>query len=373
MKQVLVAVVGMSPAVLTETVWALAQQDPSAIPDEVVAITTLDGRERIRQMLFGEDAVWDHLRDTLGNAAADKLHFGSNASMQVIGDGSQDYSDITSPRENEQCADFILRVLRQYTEDSGTQVVASIAGGRKTMSALMLSCMSLLGREQDRICHVLVNDPFDKPLDPPFFFPDNLKHYYLDKDGARGGESVSGDEAQVQLSDVPFVCITKWQNLKYAPRSYSGLVHWINTGEFDFPMIHIDSDARTICVDGERKCRPGKISFGLLFFWLQWIGGPGVECESWADFREYLEDYFKHHPIDQLPHEWAGEFERKYFKEDGSFDLDDETLRKRMADARKKLEELFRFPELAQTLIPDLKGKASFSFPLKNIRWSESA
>jgi len=43
-KTVLVAGVGLSPAVLTNTVWALAHEDPAIIPDEVVAITTSSGK-----------------------------------------------------------------------------------------------------------------------------------------------------------------------------------------------------------------------------------------------------------------------------------------------------------------------------------------
>ncbi|NLC81659.1 MAG: hypothetical protein GX748_10790 [Lentisphaerae bacterium] len=38
------------------------------------------------------------------------------------------------------------------------------------MSALMMSCMSLLGRTEDRLLHVLVNPPFDGPMNPPFLF-----------------------------------------------------------------------------------------------------------------------------------------------------------------------------------------------------------
>ncbi len=127
---VLVGVVGMSPAVLSETAWALAQENPPIIPDEVVAITTLDGRERIREQLFGKDTVWEKLREALAIPAT-KLCFGAENSIAVIGDGNQSFSDIATPVENEQAADFILKTLRQYTENPYVTVVASIAGGAK--------------------------------------------------------------------------------------------------------------------------------------------------------------------------------------------------------------------------------------------------
>ena len=48
---VLLAVTGMTPAVLTETVWALARQDPPVIPDRVVVVTT-KAQEWRRQVGF---------------------------------------------------------------------------------------------------------------------------------------------------------------------------------------------------------------------------------------------------------------------------------------------------------------------------------
>jgi len=76
----LIAVVGISPAILTETVWALAQGVRGLvpiIPDTVVAITTLKGRESIKSELltispdFGGQTVWQALRkDLLGSGAA---------------------------------------------------------------------------------------------------------------------------------------------------------------------------------------------------------------------------------------------------------------------------------------------------------------
>ena len=44
---VLVAGMGTSPAVLTETVWALAHQKPAIIPDEIVVLVTKSGKEKL--------------------------------------------------------------------------------------------------------------------------------------------------------------------------------------------------------------------------------------------------------------------------------------------------------------------------------------
>ena len=44
-RQILVAGIGTSPAVLTETAWALAHQKNPVVPDDIVVIATKPGKE----------------------------------------------------------------------------------------------------------------------------------------------------------------------------------------------------------------------------------------------------------------------------------------------------------------------------------------
>jgi CRISPR-associated protein (TIGR02584 family) len=62
---ILLAVTGMSPAVLTETVWALAHETPAVIPNEIIVLTTSVGEKAIQEQLFGPDQVWQNLRNAL--------------------------------------------------------------------------------------------------------------------------------------------------------------------------------------------------------------------------------------------------------------------------------------------------------------------
>ena len=179
---VLVAVMGTSPAVLTETVWALAHPDDGGepvIPDEIIVITTLGGEAAIHAQLFGESKGWKRLLAAMKREKLPiegKLLFGeTRQSIRVLSDKSRmkDLSDVASSDDNAQMADDFLSILREFTEESArTQVYSSIAGGRKTMGALMLSCMSLLGRKDDHVMHVLVNPPFDGGVEPVFLFPE---------------------------------------------------------------------------------------------------------------------------------------------------------------------------------------------------------
>ena len=159
-KVVLVAAMGMSPAVLTETVWALAHRENPTVPDEIAVLTTSSGRNGLKAVLMeGMPCVWERLKDALrreGIAHDGKLVFGET-SIRVIPDADgNETDDLRTGEDNLLAANFMLGELRKYTESSDTVVLASIAGGRKTMSALLFSCMTLLGREDDKVYHVLI-------------------------------------------------------------------------------------------------------------------------------------------------------------------------------------------------------------------------
>jgi len=117
-RKILIAVAGVSPAILTETVWALAHEEPRWVPDQVVAITTCTGKAVLeKQLLHG--GGWDQLRAALkkkGCPVEGALAFGASDSIRVIGDGTRDFDDIATPEESGVAADFLLGVLRQYTE-----------------------------------------------------------------------------------------------------------------------------------------------------------------------------------------------------------------------------------------------------------------
>ncbi len=215
---VLFAVVGNSPAVLTETIWALAQSRPAVIPGRVVVLTTSVGATQIRSALFAPSAacagrpVWEALRAALqakGHDLDGRLRFGDTADdIRVFTAAdprhgcSRELDDIRDVHANNAVADFILEKLRAFTETPNSQIIASIAGGRKTMGALLYACMSLIGRDGDRITHVLVPSPFDDArLSPRFFFPAQEQQRLRAEDG----QIYLAENARIELADMPFV------------------------------------------------------------------------------------------------------------------------------------------------------------------------
>jgi hypothetical protein len=68
-------------------------------------------------------------------------------------------ADIRSPADNLACADFITEKVRELSADPHSALHVSIAGGRKTMGFFLGYALSLFGRPQDRLSHVLVSEP----------------------------------------------------------------------------------------------------------------------------------------------------------------------------------------------------------------------
>ena len=61
-RTILIAGMGTSPAVLTETVWALCHQKKPMVPDEIVVLVTKSGKERLcAELLTGEKSIWEKM------------------------------------------------------------------------------------------------------------------------------------------------------------------------------------------------------------------------------------------------------------------------------------------------------------------------
>lgn len=212
-RTVLFAVVGTSPAVVTETIWALAASSPPIVVDEVFIVTTTIGEGSLRRALLSKDAhyggktVWAALQMELDALAPDEVSFGSLSRFGsprieiVTNEERQELDDIQTSEDNEACADFILSHLKRYCSDPDVRVIGSLSGGRKTMGSLLQSCFSLVARKTDRLVHVLVNEPFDRKLEPQYYFPSREvdSHEIPGRD-----ESIKNSAARIELSEIPF-------------------------------------------------------------------------------------------------------------------------------------------------------------------------
>ena len=272
MPATLIAVTGLSPAIVTETVWALAQEKPRIIPHRVIFITTGTGAAKIQEQLhtalpaLGGQTAWQALRADLKAkdheliAEAPRLISRANKKNGTL----DTLADIQTREENDIAASFILEEVRRVTMNPDTPLIASIAGGRKTMGALLHAAVTLLGRETDRLTHVLVSPPYETM--PGFFFPTQPGPALKDREGKEHAPA----KALVQLADVPFVPLrNRFDDLREIPGGFSGMVRkWSKTLKADAArpvLIEIGYRQKRLWVDDQPVKLPIKVLAVLNF------------------------------------------------------------------------------------------------------------
>lgn len=305
MKTILLAVSGMSPAIITETLWALATESPPVVPDEVVVITTLKGETDIHEQLltpqsdWGNKKVWECLRQDLFTVTqTPKTSSKLQLAVRVIelpdaasGIKTKAY-DLRSKSDNAEAADFILQAIVPFVNAADNHVIASIAGGRKTMGALLYASMSLVGRETDRVTHVLVNSPFD--MTRGFFYPEQPVRLLEAFDPAtKKTYPVTAIDAVIDLADVPFVPLRNgFKELNEKSLRFGGLVdRYSNELKRSLerkPRLSLNADSGEIEIEGVEIKLTGRELLVATFFYLRAKQGKSRFQNTKAAIPSYL-------------------------------------------------------------------------------------
>jgi hypothetical protein len=181
-------------------------------------------------------------------AAAD--HFTADTIHVLEDAGGRPLEDIRSPEDNRRAADGITGIIREFTADPDCALHVSIAGGRKTMGFFLGYALSLYGRPQDKLSHVLVSEPFESSLG--FYYPTPSSRVLE----MPGGRLVDCASAQVTLAELPFVSLRHGlpEALLTGRASYNETVeaarHALAPAE-----LQIDLAKRAACVPPARHSR----------------------------------------------------------------------------------------------------------------------
>lgn len=250
----LVSVAGLTPQVVTETIWALARREPAFAPGEVHLVTTSVGRELARLALQEQGRL---------TALATELAIPVPALSFAVprrADGSE-LDDLRRPEDHVVLADLLFALLRELTADPASAVHVSLAGGRKTMSFLAGYALSLVARPQDVLSHVLVDPLFEGH--PEFFWPPAHPARLL---GQRGGPPLDTSRARVELIEVPFVRLRDElpPDLLATSRPFAQAVAAVQAALGE-PRLTLDLPQREARADEVRlPLRPVQLAFLLL-------------------------------------------------------------------------------------------------------------
>lgn len=312
-RRILLMVTGRTPQVVTETLYALAvrpnpPQDPTQeptlgppfLPTEVHLITTAEGAQDARLALLTPQTGWFHrLCADYGLTgivfSADQIHVIRDAAGQPV-------ADIRTRAEHEACADLITERVRAFTADDKAALHVSLAGGRKTMTYYLGNALTLFGRPQDRLSHVLVPQPYESNRE--FFYPtpesqplfiEPLKRYFDARD------------AQVTLADIPFVRLRnslpgRFKTLEQGAARFTEVVAAMQQA-LEPPAVTVDFRARALHLADGRRVELGAADLAF-YAWLArraQRGDPPVRIppkreRDWtetdrAEFAAYLAGY----------------------------------------------------------------------------------
>ncbi len=262
-RRVLFLVAGLTPQIVTETLFALCHRAPDPfLPTEVHLLTTTEGSRRARLMLLeGQGRFYrfceDYRLPQLAKAFDEtRIHL-------VRGADGTPLDDIVTAGDNAAVADTIMHYIRTFTSDPDCALHASVAGGRKTMGVALALAMSLFGRPQDALSHVLVSPPFESH--PDFFYPPPQPQVLLV--GAPPQQRpVSTAEARVSLAEIPLLKLRDLldEALLAEDCSFSALIERAQTS-FAAPRLVIDLARSSVQANGQQlDLKPAAKAFLLM-------------------------------------------------------------------------------------------------------------
>ena len=267
-RRILVVVTGMSPQVVTETTYALAVHEPAWVPTEIRLVTTRKGADIAECDLLNGKGWFHRLRRDYKlppiDFDTDRIHTLSHSDGIPL-------DDIQTPADNTAVADAITQLLCELTQDDASALHVSIAGGRKTMGFYLGYALSLYGRGQDRLSHVLVNPSYESL--PEFFYPTPTRLMVKTRDA----RVVDARDAQVALAEIPFV------------RLREGLSEELLEGKISFHDA-VDAAQRAIGpvelvidLSGKRVCAGGRVFHlpPLQLAFLAWLARRRKKGLAW--------------------------------------------------------------------------------------------
>lgn len=288
-RRVLVAVSGLSPQIVTETLYGLVTQETPFIPTEIHLLTTQEGAHRVQlDLLHQHNGKFHHFCRDYSMPA---ITFGADQIHILRDEQGQPMSDIRTPVQNERAADQITQLIAELSQDDEAAIHASIAGGRKTMGYYLGYALSLFGREQDRLSHVLVTEGYEGH--PEFFYPTIESRVIYNRDK----RPMDSQEAQVVLAHIPFVRLRDDvpENLLQGRAGFSETIGMARKAEQESELV-IDRIQRTLTASGINISMPDNVMAFYVWLLRQTLDGERlarpVDYEPVPEYASrYLAEY----------------------------------------------------------------------------------
>jgi CRISPR-associated protein (TIGR02584 family) len=251
-RNVFLFVSGRTPQIITETLFFfLTRHRPVIRPHEIHVLTTTEGQALIYDQLLSPRTgrFYQFCREYGLDPQA--IRFSVETIEVLRAKNNALLADIRTDADNRAAADQIIAKVRALTTEPQTRLLASMAGGRKTMGLYLGFALQFYGRPQDKLTHVLVSPP-ELENNPEFFYPSTKQVSFSTPQGPVPSRVVS-----VTVAAVPLILLGhKLPVLRdRANLSYAALVtqsqHEVNLLAALLPLT-IDRLGRQLCVGTAR-------------------------------------------------------------------------------------------------------------------------
>ena len=364
MKNILLAVTGLSPQVITETLFALHQQNKTV--DAIHIITTRQGKEKINAHLLSpkDGKYYQYLKEYGIDSATIDFGFGN---VHTIKDSNGiEIDDIEGEEENEWLLRQCLELAFSFTKDPNSSVFFSVAGGRKTMSSCLMLAAQFYGRSQDRVYHVLVSPEFESNRE--FYYPprESVPIELKDKNGQRYVKETK--YARVNLIPIPFVSVRDRlsESMLTEPRDPATLMLSL-VKEKPYRLTVDLSSSKLIYKNVELDMMPAKLAI-YAFFALQKkdCKKEATSCRGCTDCYLDIQDIFeRQQEIGDLYRKIAGMREFSEMSKSGILGLNAENFNSYKAKIRKDLERGFGLYALSEVAIESVGKRPDTRYGIK--------
>ena len=209
MQHKLIAVIGNTPQVMTETLWALRIQRRVPI-NEVFVMTTTIGKATCQKRLLDEGRFEKMLSDY--GIDPNTVEFDAKHILVFKDAEGNGLYDIRTSEENRLARDQIFNKIEAWTRNPNVVLHCSIAGGRKSMGFILGAAIHFFGRPRDQLYHVLVSMPEIERSDASYYYPPRKPEpiVVFNRSTGReeplvvGGKEVMSNAVSIELAEVPF-------------------------------------------------------------------------------------------------------------------------------------------------------------------------
>ena len=197
MKNILLISSGLSPQVITESLYYHNHSKNPIKIDEVHVITDSTGSKLIKNNLFtGPGWYHQYLKDY--DIEKDSIKFDMDTVYVLKDKSGKPLKDLLTVTANSSAITQIFSIVENLTDNTNNRVIANVAGGRKTMSVIIGQAIQFYGKETDLLTHVIIEEQFLRLQD--FYYPPPKKTMRK-----IGDKSIDYSKIKIYLNELPFI------------------------------------------------------------------------------------------------------------------------------------------------------------------------